>query len=227
MVAVPAKPGQNLDYLISQQILSLPPSKAQQRQIQIVEAAIKVFAAVGIEKATYDKIAKICRVTRPLIQHYFPDKEQLFELVVKYIRGHFQAIAIRAIERGTSETEQLKSYISSTFRWLDDFPEHVQVWMLFYFLSSHHAKYRKINTELVGMGHGRIAALIERGTESGQFESKDYQIDAKLIQTAITGALVSLTTEDFSIDRKVFEKQVVEECLRIIQPRPTKKKRRV
>jgi len=204
-----------LDPLLSQQVLALPPSKAQKRQIQIVEAAIEVFAEVGIEKATYDKIAKICGVTRPLIQHYFPDKEILFELVIKYIRGHFQAVAIRAIEGASSDKERLVRYILSTFQWQRESPDHVKVWMLFFYLCGSE-RYRRLNTELVAMGQERIAALLERGTKAGVFRSRDFSTDAKMIQTTITGALVSLVTEDFPIAPKVFERKIVDQCLAIV-----------
>ncbi len=212
-MALVRKAGSKTDSLVSQRILALPPSKAQKRQVQIIEAAITVFADVGIEKATYGKIAKLCRVTRPLIQHYFPDKEKLFELVIKYIRGHFQALAVAWVESSDPKKGQLEPYILSTFHWLETYPEHVKVWLLFYYLSGHDEKYRKINTDLVGMGHERIAAIIKHGHAAGVFQSKDCLIDAKLIQATITGALVSLATENFILDKKLFAQKVVTFCL--------------
>src|SRR5262245_30016404 len=71
-------PGKDsLSFTLLNELLPAAPTKAQRRQLQIVEAAIGCYASVGFEKATFEKIASVCKVSRPLIQHYFPDREKL------------------------------------------------------------------------------------------------------------------------------------------------------
>ena len=87
------------------------PSRAQKRQLQILEAAIKLFAKVGIESTTYDQIAIECEVSRPLIQHYFPDREELAFLALTYIRGNLQKIEVDAILAAPTPEAKVKEYV--------------------------------------------------------------------------------------------------------------------
>jgi AcrR family transcriptional regulator len=171
------------------------PTKGQLRQAQILEAAIKNFATVGVENTTPDKIAKTCKISRPLVLHYFKDVEEIFQIAVKVIRAEFQRLAVVAIEKETNPTGRLKAYVHSSLDWVEKRPLHVKVWLLFFYRCGLRDADRKLNSELVNMGHDRIAALLEQGKELGVFHYEDATSTAKMIQNVITGALICHMTE--------------------------------
>ncbi len=191
-------------------------SKSQKTKMKIVEAAIHCYAVAGLEGASSIKIAKAAKVSRPLIQHYFPDADELFLLCARHIRAVFQEEVISAIQSKSTPRDQLVAYVEACFDWLDVKKDHVKVWILFYYLTSLRAKFHAAHTELVELGHMRITALIRLGTEQGSFKTPDYSEAAKLIQTLITGSLVVKVTEKNPIPDKKFRQIIVEKCLQAV-----------
>jgi AcrR family transcriptional regulator len=198
--------------VVMAEFFEFAPSKAQKRQIQIVESSIKLFATDGFDSTTYEKIAKKCGVTRPLVMHYFPEKEELLRWSIRYIRANLQWIAVEAIKKEVKPIKQLEAYVRSTFYWIKNFPEHARVWLLFYYHCGIDPKYNEINTELVSLGHERIKSLL------GQMESRAHETQlyfrAKMIQNLITGSLLSALTER-DLELKDLEEWTVAQVLEI------------
>lgn len=189
--------------------------RSQKTKFHILEAAIESYVTVGIEKTTFDRLAVNAGVTRPLVMRYFPDRDELFKLVIQFIRENLQQMAIQAMAKQTSPTSILKAYVQSTFDWIEQFPKHAKVWLLFYYYCGIRSDLLKINSELVVAGHQRITLLIEAGKKQGTFKVKDASICAKNIQNLITGSLLSrLTEKDVSL--LVTSDHVTKECLKIL-----------
>lgn len=188
-------------------------SKSQERKIQILEAAIKSYTTDGVEKTTPGRIAELCKISRPLVLHYFPDSGMLFEVVVKYIRARFQELAIQAIQAKTAPTEQLTAYVDSTFEWAETSPRHAKVWLLFFYYCSIQPKHHALHSELVSMGHQRIQALLEQGCQEGEFKCGNPRVAAKMIQVAISGALLAVLTETSPIMPRQLRAETLRVCL--------------
>jgi AcrR family transcriptional regulator len=190
-------------------------SKSQKTRIRIIEGAIKCFVKFGVDKASYQRIAKASGCSYALAKHYFPDRDQLFDATARYIRVRFQELAINALESQTNPAEQLKSYVTSTFDWVRLFPQHAQVWMLFFFVCGTQKSYRVLNTEVVKMGHERIIALLRKGKKEDGFKYDNENAAAKAVQLAITGAVVTLITEEAE-DLAGLRRDVIRLCLTIV-----------
>jgi AcrR family transcriptional regulator len=196
-------------------LFSIEPSSGQKRMMQIIEGAIKCYASVGIENTTYDRIAKACKITRPLIQHYFKDLDEIFEVAVKFIRANFQRVAIEAIQKESKPKEQLMAYVESTFQWVKEYPAHANTWKLVYYYCDLDPKLRKLQTEMVYLGLDRIAGLLEIGKSQKVFGCKDVRTTANFIQMLMTGALVKVSTENMDVSLEEFSKEISGACLRI------------
>lgn len=193
------------------------PSKAQRTQMQIIEAALHCYGKYGIEATDYERIAKRAKVSRPLVQHYFPKNEVLVRTVMTFIRGRFQKYCVDAILAETDPEAQLKAYLEATFEWIKKFKSDASVWFLFYYYCSFDKAYRKLNTDLVSQGQTRIAGLIRQGIAAKVFRgAKDSEIEkrAKLLQNALTGGLVNAGTEDKMLSFNPSE-DVIRHCLEI------------
>ncbi len=191
------------------------PSRAQRRVVQILEGTIRTYLKYGIESTTYERIARTCQVSRPLIQHYFRDKSELFEMVAKYIRVLFQQIAIEAIRREDNYTQQLAGYVGSLFTWIEEYPRHAKVWGLVFYYAAVNPRIRALHTELAQMGHDRITALLEAGAMAGEFAPGEFRKRAKMIQTLYTGGFIMVTSEDLYVGIPTFRGYLIEACEQI------------
>ena len=199
-------------------LFELEPSRSQRRIAQIVEGALKSYATVGIENTTYDTIAKCSKMSRQLVLHYFKSKDDIFDMAVKYVRVNFQRVAVEAMEPVIDPKARLEAYVRSTFVWMRDFPTHTHLWRLNFYYCGLNGKLRDLNTELVNMGHERIAALLQRGIEAGYFPAAPeaaVRRRAKHVQNLLMGSLVAAQTERIEGTLDDFASRVVEGCLAI------------
>lgn len=187
-------------------------TKSQRTRLKIIEAAIKVFSSKGIESTTIDAIARRAKVNRRVISLYFENIDGLLLVTAKYIRGNFQRIAVEAIEKAKDPVSLLDAYVSSTFDWVESYPEHIKVWILILYYAGVEDPFRQLNSGLVATGHERIISLLVDGQSRGFFRCKDARWTAKMIQTVITGALISAITEDLPWSLRVYKAKIVEEC---------------
>ena len=185
---------------------------AEKRKLKIIEAAIKTYCRLGFAKTRVGDIAKTAKVSRPLILHHFGDEEALFQFVIKYIRANLQLFAIQEIEKGETLPEKLKLYLQSTIRWLEEYPEHMKVWLYFFHRCSVHKKDLTMHSDLVSMGHERIQQMIQLGIESDDFQCDDPALAAKMIQMNITGTLVCMVTEKNPFSNQAMEEQLLRNC---------------
>jgi AcrR family transcriptional regulator len=84
---------------------SPPRSSSEERREQLIEAAVKEFAARGFHATSTTAIAKRAGISQPYVYALFPNKHDLFlaanERVVERIRGAFAEAA-----RGLKEPEE-------------------------------------------------------------------------------------------------------------------------
>jgi len=192
-------------------------TKAQRTQVKIIESTIKCYSSVGIDNTTIDKIAAMSATSRPLVLHYFPTREILAENVVKYIRANMQNEAVKAIKSAQSPKEQIANYIESVFQWVQDFDQHLKVWMLFYYYCGINNKFNDLNTKLVSMGHERIQELFKLYVGTRKVQDKVLAEKAKMAQILITGGMLCCATEKLPLSIKSLSRQTVEMCLSIAE----------
>jgi len=185
--------------------------KSDHTKLRILESAIWCYVHYGIEQTTFENIATKAGVVRPLVMRYFPNKELLLELTIKYIRANLQNLAVAALQGLTQAEDILEAYIRSTFRWIEDFPEHAKVWLLFYYYCSIRREFLVVNSELVSMGQRRISEVIALGVKQKIFNTNRPSSTAKAIQNFMTGCLLAALTEE-RVGGALSENQVVSIC---------------
>ncbi len=195
-------------------LLSKESSKAERTKVQIIEAAIHCYATIGMDNTTYEKVATQSKVTRPLVIHYFPDYDSLALAAFRYIRANMQEFAVKAIQSHQTPVEQFSAYVESVFQWTEKYEKHFKVWLLFYYFCGIFPRYNENHTELVTIGHQRIAILISQ-LRKNNLDQAELMKRAKVIQMLITGAMVSCGVEKIPYSMKEFTEAVTEECLQI------------
>lgn len=171
-------------------------TKQEKRKLQIVEAATDLFAKKGFDEVSFETIAARCKVSRPLISHYFKDKLDLFIVVARYIRIRFQKLVLTEMSSKSDAVSIYKAYVTASLRWHEDEPLQSRVWMLYYFMCGVNPKVKEDHTQLVNVGSLRIVGLLKSlSAENLSLEENALYDKAKLIQMLITGSLIREATE--------------------------------
>lgn len=170
-------------------------SKGENTEFMIIQAAIKIIFEEGLPQFSFERVAKLAGVTRPLVHHYFKTKEILLKKLVLFIRLQYQNYVLENMQKGKNKWEYLELYIEYALRWVLEYPSYASLWLLFYHLSSNHSWAMEQNTEFVQAGAHRIAALLEALYQEGRLKKKPNTEIARSMQIYITGMAVTLATE--------------------------------
>lgn len=189
--------------------------KAQRKAWDIMEAAIKVLAANGFEGVTLEMIARKAGVTRPAIKHYFKNIDELLETTTRYVRLLFQKMAVEAMIKGKRPDEMIGNYIDACFLWVEEIRPHALTWLGFLLECSRTKSWREVNTAAVRTGEERLQALLDKGKEVGVFKFDDAVVSAKMVQSLITGAMITYAAENLD-DPKKYAADVRSAALKIL-----------
>ncbi len=198
-------------------------SIGHKRMLQIVEGAIQVFVKIGIEQATYAKIATASHVSRPLIQHYFPSKKQIIEASFKYIRSVVQSqitdyLTLKSLDCKNTK-EFFLEYIAIHFEtFTKKNLSYMHVGFLFLHYSGVDSRLKAHNSTFVRLGFERLKGIIEKGIADKSFGISINEVGkvARMIQLLLTGAFVSVATE---IPENVMhlQKNITATCLQLLK----------
>ena len=183
---------------ISYDLFGNTPSRKEIRLIQIIETSLKLFAKHGYDETNLKQIAKKCKITRPLLNHYFSSKDELFILVCKYIRIEYQKYVVAEMVRAKTPTETLKAYVRSATKWGLEFPDRMSLWLIFFHKCHIYEDYKELNTQLTQTGLARIKAMLEAGVAANEMSLKNIPQVAQKIQLMIAATLISNATENLS-----------------------------
>jgi TetR/AcrR family transcriptional regulator, fatty acid metabolism regulator protein len=162
-------------------------SAAEGKQDQILQAAVRVFAARGYEATRVGDIASEAGVAYGLVYHYFGSKEAVLEAVFREAWGRLLAALAVAEQTGETAPEQLELAVKIVLRtWRDD-PDLVRLLVRQVTRSPH------IHDELdeLGQAFTTLQRIIERGQTEGTLRA---DVDAQLAAWMLYGALEEVLT---------------------------------
>jgi AcrR family transcriptional regulator len=158
------------------------------REPQMLDAAVRVFAAHGYRGASMDEIARETGVTKPMVYAYFGSKEALYVACIAH-GGARLSDAIAAAGAGETASErQTWSRLLAFFSWV---AEHRDEWRLLH--REHDAPF----AEQVGRARAGVVALVEgQLEEAARVRGADPVLAEELepLAQALVGAGESLAT---------------------------------
>jgi AcrR family transcriptional regulator len=136
---------------------------------KIIKAAIKVFAVKGYDGTSMDEIARVARLTKPMIYYHFKNKKDLY---LYLIESHAERFFNRLQDILTAPRDHLQilsmliDYYEETFRTM---PEMIQ---LFQRETVGHGRFLEYLTEKhLSKIQEQLAAFFRDGARAGVFRS--------------------------------------------------------
>jgi AcrR family transcriptional regulator len=145
------------------------------RPRQILEAAFRVFGAQGLHRATLDDVARAAGITKGTIYLYFPGKAALFSAMLKSrVNALLPDIETPVAPGGPAALHaQVEALGARLYRFFRS-PAYLGLWRT---IVSEAAEFPEVATAVFREGilpaNRRIAALIQRGIETGVFRPMD------------------------------------------------------
>jgi len=202
---------------ILREILPKKLTKSDQRRLAILNAAIETYASLDSKYISYEDIGREAKTSSALIQHYFPDKRELFLTAAKVIRAQLQEMHVTAISKAQNPLEMMEAYVRSAFRWMEQYPNQMKAWLFFLYLCGNDSKLREVHSELTQMGQERIAEMLNMGVAAQVFHIKlPPLVLAKHIQKVISGAALEIHSEGGLKTLKRIENETWDLCAKLL-----------
>lgn len=165
---------------------------SEHRQFQIMEMALELIQKEGFEQLQFGDLAKKCRISRPLVHHYFKDKFDLANKLLDLSTLHLQTHVQNALGQEKNKKHHLEVYCKATLDWPILFQTEALGLLLFLHLCSHNKEMRKRNDELSALGRQKIKLLlVDAGGSPALLETQ-----AQMIQTLLSGYYLVLFSEN-------------------------------
>ncbi len=90
-------------------------SEKEQKRVEIVKAAEKLFAHFGLKKTSLDEVAEASGLAKASIYYYFSSKTELFDAVVEYESNILLKKIQKAIDAAHTIDAKLRAYFLARF----------------------------------------------------------------------------------------------------------------
>ena len=157
---------------------------SEERQAQILEAALEVFARQGFHDARMDDIAQASGLSKGALYLYYKSKDAIIGALMRTI---FSVVmrGVRTIEQ--SDQSARERILLTTNRFADEmdrFAGMLPVMLEFYAVAARDRSVRVYLREMYEDYTASLARVIEQGMARGEFRAGD---DAESLATALIG----------------------------------------
>ena len=174
-----------------------------QKKIEIVQQAIKVFARRGYNQTKLAEIAAGCNMGRTNIYRYFSNKKEIFNYVIDKIftdlRGELEKIADKPGEKGLERIKRIIERLAREFH----SQRNLMIIMveLRILLQRGETDLGDLVREYVEDLRGVFACLLEEGMEKGEIKQINAEKMARTLVLMVESLVLHLAfTRNFTID---------------------------
>jgi len=188
----------------------------EERQQQIIDAALTIFGERGRAGARLEDIAKHAGLSKGTIYLYFPNKEELFREVVRHTIVAQIERAERELAAASKQTawETLVQFVRGYWRFLRS-PKFAALFRLINAeLSSFPDLVRFYAAEVVERWRRLVTGILERGIENGEFRDVDPEVAARMLSPMLLMHAMWCSHRDlFKATANKTDEQVLDEVL--------------
>jgi len=160
-----------------------------QRQAELLETAIEVFAKRGYQATTMEEIADRAGVSKGMLYIYFKNKEALFGAVFRWFGKMTEEMMLAGIDGLDDEVEQIKRIAATWAEVAIQHREYVPLFLDFWAAASVKGMRNDYAEDLATMYEeyrNLIVDIIERGKAKGSFRP---DADARAIAYLLVGGM--------------------------------------
>ena len=170
--------------------MSPRPSNREQRQNQILDAAMEVFARLGFNKARMDDIAAAAGLSKGSLYWHFESKQEIIAAVLmRMFQGYFGDLQQIVAESGPAD-ERLRRYIAQTAASVRALRRWQPLMAEFYAVAARHESTRLFLKRYYAQYIDLLSQLIQQGIEQGVFREMDAREAALLLVSASEGVIL-------------------------------------
>ncbi len=163
--------------------------RPEERRLEIVEAAFRVFAEQGFERCTMGEVAQLAGVSPGTVAHYFGSKADLFEAVVEarlacFLDDEAAIVACRSMPVG----EALQTHLRRIWEHLREPGVAALACVLDAEGTAFPNSSRLVLRQVYQRKHRLLSALLEAGMGEGEFRALDPEATAHLFLLLLVGA---------------------------------------
>ncbi|BCH29904.1 HTH-type transcriptional regulator BetI [Mesorhizobium sp. L-8-10] len=186
-----------------------PSRIAQERKLDLIDAAIRDIAAKGYDKVTVSTICEEAGFSRGLIGHYFSSKDALLlEAVETVARRLGDAIRRAAASAGPNPMDRLYAVIHASFTPPGCTAEHMAVWVALTGTARWSPDLRDLYQRIWRGYRTDVGRLLDRAAKSQKIEI-DVKVCALAFSQIVEGLWISCNA-----DPDVVSTEEAEECCR-------------
>ena len=161
-----------------------------ERQEQILNAALRLFATRGLSATKISDIAAEAGVSHGLVHHYFGSKEEIFVAIVEQaLQGSANLMQGALLQTGTP-WDRLQSLCEIMLQGIVDRPEYVLLVIQISVNESIPEKARRLLEEYGALSTQYLASLIQEGQDAGQVIAGDPVLLAETFAACIQGLAI-------------------------------------
>ncbi len=171
----------------------------EQVEQAIIAAAQRSFQRFGLEKTTMEDVAREAGKGKSSLYYYFPNKEAIFEAVVRTEMDSFFHDVKAAVEQESDVVAQMRTYLVVKVRTLRSKTNLYRVALEGGLANSIPELHTKLRKRYDKSEKAIIQAILERGTEAGTFtipEHKNLVLIADLLVSCMRGIEMDMLTQN-------------------------------
>ena len=187
-------------------------SVAPQRRRQIVEALFKCLAEKGHQNITVKDIAKRAGLHYGVIHYYFKSKDEIVSALADSLVSKYEGLMLERVQAIDSASGKLQAALDFL---VDEFIFNKRLNRVFYNLvqmAFEQKTVRKALRKQLRIYRSRIAEVVAKGIETGEFVSHDPVESATLMVAVIEGMALQWMIEPRALDRAT-GRRLVEEAI--------------
>ena len=168
------------------------PDVSEERRSQILEAASAVFARLGFHQARMDDIAQEAGLSKGALYLYYNSKDAIIAALLRFFFDQELAMLRRLLQTGSEQSarEQLlmvNRRMGEAMKWMEAMRP---IAFEFYAIAARQKNVRQFLKEYFKEYREILAALIQRGVESGEFKPLDAQSVAITVAALYEGLVL-------------------------------------
>ena len=177
-----------------------------QKQVAIIEAAIKRFAHFGVAKTTMSEIAADLSFSKASLYYYFPDKLNLFAAVFKTITDASREPDDEQLAKEADPFKAILYFLEKRTEFIIKY-HNILEYLKTFSPAAIPSELQPVFSQLKKKELQRLTDIIDKGVQSGLFKIKDAKKTAELFFDFLEWFRTSilLNSPNFFPDKKQFQ----------------------